>query len=149
MGAKLVAAPEHFLGRYGHLGVRRDDAGEFYLGIGEEGDRPLELRLGVVEGEEVNAQGHDTHLSHGLEQQDTRGDRIAGEVPAVEIGLASEAIGRDDVLLVELEDVVHEAEGLLLGEPLEDLIRSQRSEDAWRTSHSPILPPREFRERSG
>ena len=147
--AKFVSAPEHLPGRDGHFGIRRHDAGELDLGVDEKGDRPLELLPGVVEGEEVDAQGHDAHLSHGLQEDDARCHRVAGEVPAVEVGLRSKAIGRDDVLFVELEDAVHEAEGLLLGEHLQDLIRSQWPRPPRRDRHSPILPPREFFERSG
>ncbi len=81
----------------------------------------------------------DAGLRHRLDQDHARRDRIAGEVPAVEVEIRAEGVGGHDVIVADLEDLVDEAEGRLLGDPRQDLLGR----------HEPMLPPREFGDAAG
>ncbi len=64
--------------------------------------------------DEVEPEGDNPRLGHGLHEDDPRRDRPIGEMPAVEIFVLPEPVGPDDVLRVQLQDLVDEAEGFLL-----------------------------------
>ena len=71
---------------------------------------------------EIDPQRHDAGLGHGLDEDHTRRDRIAGEVTAIEVLVLPETCSSQRCARVELEDLVDESEGLLLGHHREHLL---------------------------
>ena len=89
-----------------------------------------------LEGVEIDPEGDDAGLGHGLDQDHARRDRIAGEMAAVEIGVGREACSARRCARVELDDLVDEAEGLLLREP-----RASTSLLVDERRYPPYMPP--------
>ena len=83
-------------------------------------------------------------LRDALKQDYARRHGIARKMAAIEIQIDWKRVVRYDVALGHLEDLVHEAEGLPLGEQIQDLVRKKSG-----ARHSPSLPPRECREGHG
>ena len=69
--------------------------------------------------EEPDAMRHHGGLRHRLDQEHTGCDRPAGEVSSVERGVGQEAMGCDDVLVVDFENLVDEAKWLALRDRIE------------------------------